>query len=322
MGTSMLAPTVSHGKSEASWNIIATRWAPTSTAPSEGSSRPATRESSVLLPQPEAPTIARNSPTPTATLIPSMAVTAPLPPPKVLVTSVIWTASVRVGVWVAMVMGATTFQPGHRLAAVLGEDRVERVEGVDSGQVGGVEQTEGRGPLRSGEQRGRDRVDREGDVVEGGGGQLRTEPSPGDLLHVLVGDHLCFLGVVVDAVDTGDVALEQGLDVLGMTFEVVRTDDQVRGDVVTVAFRPQVGFVDEQLGVVLGQEHAQVWFGEPGPVDVTAAEGVDDLGVLPGHDGDRSTAGGVGLPSLFLGEPAQCDVLGAAQLGGGQGGPG
>src|SRR5699024_8969182 len=197
MGTSMLAPTVSHGKSDASWNIIATRRVPTSTAPSEGSSRPATRESSVLLPQPEAPTIARNSPVPTATLIPSMAVTAPLPPPKTLVTSVISMASVLVGVWVAMVMEQLPFQPGHRLVAVLGEDRVERVEGVDSGQVDGVEQPDGRGPLRSGEQRGCDRVDREGDVVEGGGGQLRTESSPGDLLQVVVGDHLCLFRVVV-----------------------------------------------------------------------------------------------------------------------------
>ena len=59
--SAMLARTVSHGNSAASWNMSATR-PRRSMVPAEGVSRPAMRLSSVLLPQPDAPTRQRSSP--------------------------------------------------------------------------------------------------------------------------------------------------------------------------------------------------------------------------------------------------------------------
>ena len=60
--SSMLPATVSHGNSAASWNIERRVDRRRSTVPAVGWSRPATRLSSVLLPQPEAPTRHTNSP--------------------------------------------------------------------------------------------------------------------------------------------------------------------------------------------------------------------------------------------------------------------
>ena len=60
--SSTLPRTVSHGNSAASWNIRPVRSACTSTVPGVGWSRPATRLSSVLLPQPDAPSRQTNSP--------------------------------------------------------------------------------------------------------------------------------------------------------------------------------------------------------------------------------------------------------------------
>ena len=65
-GSSMLAATVSHGKSADSWNIKAGRPA-TSTVPDVGVSSPATRLRIVDLPQPDVPIRQTNSPRPTST---------------------------------------------------------------------------------------------------------------------------------------------------------------------------------------------------------------------------------------------------------------
>ena len=57
----MLPAAVSHGNSAGSWNMSATR-PDADTSPEVGCSSPATRESSVDLPQPDAPIRQVNSP--------------------------------------------------------------------------------------------------------------------------------------------------------------------------------------------------------------------------------------------------------------------
>src|SRR5581483_9918340 len=69
-----LPATVSHGNSAASWNINAVRPC-TSRRPAVGASRPATRFSSVDLPQPDAPTTHSNSPGATSRSMRSSAAT-------------------------------------------------------------------------------------------------------------------------------------------------------------------------------------------------------------------------------------------------------
>ncbi len=77
----MLAATVSHGNRAGSWNISATRRPPVTTCPQVGESSPATSESSVLLPQPEAPIRQTNSPSATVSETLSRAWTARGPDP-------------------------------------------------------------------------------------------------------------------------------------------------------------------------------------------------------------------------------------------------
>ena len=74
--SSMLRRTVSHGNSADSWNISAGRPRFTETVPWVGESRPATMLSSVLLPQPDAPTRQTNSPGATSSDNRSRATTA------------------------------------------------------------------------------------------------------------------------------------------------------------------------------------------------------------------------------------------------------
>ena len=73
-GSSTLAAAVRQGSSAASWNMSAVRPS-TSIVPDVGSSSPATSESNVDLPQPEAPTMHTNSPRPTVSEMPSRAST-------------------------------------------------------------------------------------------------------------------------------------------------------------------------------------------------------------------------------------------------------
>ena len=72
----MLRRTLSQGKSADSWNMSAGRPSVTSTEPWVGESRPATMLSSVLLPQPDAPTRQTNSPGATSSVRRSSATTA------------------------------------------------------------------------------------------------------------------------------------------------------------------------------------------------------------------------------------------------------
>src|SRR5215469_833628 len=85
---------VSHGNSAGSWNISPTRRPPVSTSPDVGLSRPATRFSSVLLPQPEAPMMQTNSPSATVRETWSSASSCAWPDPYTLLTPVIPTAAV------------------------------------------------------------------------------------------------------------------------------------------------------------------------------------------------------------------------------------
>ena len=68
-----VARAVSHGNSADSWNISVVRASPASIVPAVGRSRPATRLSRVLLPQPDAPSRHTNSPGATSRLMLSSA---------------------------------------------------------------------------------------------------------------------------------------------------------------------------------------------------------------------------------------------------------
>ena len=76
----MLARTVSHGNSAASWNMRATR-PRRSIVPADGVSRSGEEVEQGLLPQPEAPTRHSSSPACTSSEIPSRAWTADAPWP-------------------------------------------------------------------------------------------------------------------------------------------------------------------------------------------------------------------------------------------------
>ncbi len=81
---------MSQGNRAGSWNISATR-PDTATVPAVGCSSPATSESSVDLPQPDAPIRHVNSPGGTSSEIWSRARTAELPRPNTFVTVLSWT---------------------------------------------------------------------------------------------------------------------------------------------------------------------------------------------------------------------------------------
>ena len=84
-GSSTFCSTDSHGNRAASWNMndgSPARW----TEPRVGASRPATRLSSVDLPQPDAPRMHTNSPWRTVSEMSSRAVTLPDPAANTFVT--------------------------------------------------------------------------------------------------------------------------------------------------------------------------------------------------------------------------------------------
>ena len=80
---------VSHGNRAGSWNMSAGRWPPVEISPDVGASSLATRFSSVLLPQPDAPIRQTNSPGATSRDSRSRASSADAPRPKTFETSLI-----------------------------------------------------------------------------------------------------------------------------------------------------------------------------------------------------------------------------------------
>src|SRR6266480_3382252 len=84
--SSTFSAVVSHGKSAASWKMSVGRPPSISTSPLVGASRPATTLRSVLLPQPEAPTMQTKLPASTVRSRLSSATTASAPRPNTLVT--------------------------------------------------------------------------------------------------------------------------------------------------------------------------------------------------------------------------------------------
>ena len=146
---------------------------------------------------------------------------------------------------------------------------------------------------------------------------LGGDRRPGDGLDGLGHRRLRALGIRGGGVEGGEVALEQRADELGSLLERRGADDQVRGDVRAVV--PQVAFVDEDLAAALLDQPGRPRLGHPGAVDLPGHEGLEDLGVLLGLDADVAPTLERRLVAL-LGEPGpQRDVLGVAELRGGQG---
>ena len=87
IGISTFFAAVSQGNSADSWNMSATRRSPVDSSPEVGASSPATSDSRVLLPHPDAPIRQTNSPGATDSDTRSRATSAVSPRPKVLDTS-------------------------------------------------------------------------------------------------------------------------------------------------------------------------------------------------------------------------------------------
>ena len=88
--------------------------------------------------------------------------------------------------------------------------------------------------------------------------------------------------------------------------------------VTNCAVRPQVGLVDEHVAAALELEAGGEGLGHPGAVDVAGGEGGQGVAVGLGLDRDVAAAGVVGLEAVVGEEAAQGDVLGVAELRGGQ----
>ena len=81
---------------------------------------------------------------------------------------------------------------------------------------------------------------------------------------------------------------------------------------------PQVGLVDEHVGAALLDEAGGPGLGHPGAVDVAGDEGGEGVAVGLRLDRHVAAAGVVGLVALVLQPGAQGDVLGVAELRGGE----
>ncbi len=113
-GISTLRAAVSHGNSADSWNISETFRPPVEISPDVGTSSPAMRFSSVLLPQPEAPMRVTNSPGATESDTLSRACSVVSPRPNTLDTSLISTAGP------AAVTGVTAAGAARRASRLMG----------------------------------------------------------------------------------------------------------------------------------------------------------------------------------------------------------
>src|SRR6266498_5100323 len=270
-GSSTLPATESHGNSAASWNINETCRRPMSSVPPLIWSRPATNDSSVLLPQPDAPSRHTNSPCRTVRETRSRASSALAPDPYRLETaSRPTTTSPRPvsgrGVWVSTRLTMISLAGSRGVVADFGlavglEQRVERAEVVDALEVDRLEQADVLGVLRTGVQRGRDRVVRERQVLERGGQDVVLERLAAERGELGVGG-LLGVGVVrLDVLDRLDVALQQLRHRPRVLLEEVLLDDEVGGDELPV--RPQVLLVDQQLALGLENHPAEVRLGHP-----------------------------------------------------------
>src|SRR5262249_30302859 len=193
---------VSHGNSPGSWNISATL-PPTLIWPAVGLSRPATRDSSVDLPQPDAPIRQLNSPGAAVRVTRSRARTAVPPRPYVLETPVSVTAadaSVTAVVLIAL--------SAHRRLGGGGEQRAGRTKIEDAGQVDRLEQPDADGLPRVLGQRCRVRVDGERDLLERGAEHLGLERLAGVGGKLVVGGRRGRGGIGLDVVDRLDVRLQ------------------------------------------------------------------------------------------------------------------
>src|SRR5215472_12893658 len=201
--SSTLPAAVSKGNSHGSWNISATL-PPTLIWPAVGLSRPATRDSSVDLPQPDAPIRQLNSPGAAVRVTWSRARTAVPPRPYVLETPVSATAagaSVTAAVLIAL--------RAHRRLVGGGKQRVERAEIEDAGQVDRLEQPDARGLPRVLGQRCRVRVDGKRDLPERGVEHRSLERLAGVGGELIVGGRRGGGRIGLDVVDRPDVRLQQ-----------------------------------------------------------------------------------------------------------------
>nr|BFE68007.1 hypothetical protein GCM10020092_013080 [Actinoplanes digitatis] len=121
--------------------------------------------------------------------------------------------------------------------------------------------------------------------------------------------------VGLDVLDRGEVAYQQLLHRLRVLLQELLLDDQVGGDELTV--RPQGLLVDEQLALGLDDHPAQVGLRDPGAVDRALRERLERRRVVLRQDGDVAAALLVGVEAVRLQPGAQRDVLGVAELRGG-----
>src|SRR5690348_4589342 len=313
--SSTLPAAVSHGNSAGSWNMNATRAPPVATSPDVGCSSPATSDSRVDLPQPEAPMRQVNSPGGTSSETWSSARTAVLPRPNTLDTDVSLTDSptegaTRRSVTVTEFTCLTIWLRTDLRLADLGQNLVERVEVEDPVQVvDRLEQTELHRLGGVGLQRGRVRVVGEGDLLERCRDEVCLQRLAGIGGQFRVGVGLRLGGVGLDEVVRLDLRLEQVGDDVGVGRQEALGHDEQRGDAgLAEQHRAAVG---DHLDVVGGR------LGAAGDLPGLELQHCGRVGL--GRLDERVTAAGdVGRYAVLLEPVAQGHVLRVAERRRGQ----
>src|SRR5580704_3801037 len=279
------------------------------TSPDVGCSSPATSESSVDLPQPEAPMRQVNSPGDTSSDTWSSARTAELPRPNTLDTPVsrtdAFTAPTGGAAWRSVTVTRFTCPLGTDLRfAGRGQRRVERTQIEDPAQVDWLEQAERYGLRGVARQRGRVRVVGEGDLLEGRRDDARLERLAGVGAQLRVRVRL----------GGGGAGLDEGIG-LDLRLEQVRNDRGVRGQ--------EALCYDEQGGDTgLAEQHRAPVFDHLDVVGRGLGTAVDLPGLELEHGGrvgrrrlDEGVpaAGRGGRQAVLLKPVAQRDVLRVAE---------
>src|SRR3954471_7094081 len=253
-GSSTLRAAVSHGISAASWNMTAGRDVFSVIFPADGASSPATRFSSVLLPQPDAPSRQTNSPGATVRSTPSSATTARPAGPNVLRTPSSRTAVAPVKLLrpvgrVVVIAGCLSGSLGefgsvHGGLVLLLEDLVQRTEvGEALQRYRRLDHARRHRVLRELRELGRDRVGGQLDAGERAVDDALAEAAAGQLLEGPVDGGLRVRRVGLRPVDRGQLALQDGLDGVRVLLQELAAHDDDGGREATA--RPQALLVDE-----------------------------------------------------------------------------
>src|ERR1700689_2824550 len=301
--SSTLAAAVSHGNSAGSWNMNAVR-PPTDTCPAVGWSSPATSDSRVLLPQPDAPIRQVNSPGAISSDTWSSARTAapPLPytfdTPSSRTDACAWVTVTLMRIYLPARSGTDLCFTGCC------QRRVERRQVENAGQAGRLEQSQRGGLLCVGGKRCRVRVIGKRDLLERRREDAGLERLAGQGSQFRVDIRLGGGGVALDEVVGLDLCLQQVGDDGGVRGEEALRHDHHRGN---------ARLAEQHVAAVA--DHLDVIRRRLGTAGDLAGLELEAGGRVGGRRLDVyvPATGRCGLQPVLLQPVAQCHVLGVAQ---------